>query len=184
MKKWIVHLLVVFLLCGCGGVEDVSPGLNLRQCIGNSDGCKFVAAITADYGDRVYDFTTDCSWKPGEGLAFELTYPETIAGITGTIDQKGGKLTFDDTILMFDSMSQGSIMPAMGPWLMMKAVTGGYIHGTSHSEPISITYDDSFQGELLRIVLELDQNSLPNFCEIYMNERRILSIRIEAFQVL
>ena len=169
---------LIFVLSGCVKTKDISPGLELRQKMSKGS-FSFRAHILADYEDRIYEFTTDCIWMPDEGLTFTLVAPETISGIHGNVSQTGGKILFDDQILLFDGLSQGNITPAIGPWLMMKAITGGYVRSVCEN-PVVISYDDSFQGEVLDLELTLNENNLPENCDIYLNSRRILSIRIEV----
>ena len=66
----------------------------------------FDASVTADYGDSLYTFSMHCQTDTQGQVRFTVTQPETISGITGTIDGTGGKLRFDDQILTFPLMAE------------------------------------------------------------------------------
>ena len=58
MKRILSVLLVLVLLAGCGSSgSELDRMLEFRQQLLNSNGCKFDAVITADYGEKIYTFT-------------------------------------------------------------------------------------------------------------------------------
>ena len=141
--------------------------------------------VTADYGDRSYTFVIECGTDDTENLHFELLEPDTVAGIRGSISQSGGKLKFEDQVLLFAPLTQGQLTPAIAPWLMYEAITGGYIQGvTRDGEQLVYTINDTFASEELTVLLTLQKNSRPSYCEIFWNNRRILTMNITAFEDL
>ena len=98
LRVWVL-LPVLVLLCGCAAREEsrMEEALAFRAALLGAGGCSFLGEITADYGDEVYTFTAACTTDAEGALSFSLTEPETIAGISGTVQSDGGKLTFDGT---------------------------------------------------------------------------------------
>lgn len=185
MRLFISVVLIISMFCGCGNQSDeISKAMELRQRLLNSDRFCFDAVITADYGDRMYTFEVTCTASNIGAVNFTVVSPESIAGITGSVSEGTGKLIFDDTVLLFEPLSQGQLTPAIGPWLMVKAVLGGYIHSISEvNDQTELIIDDSLNTERFQAVLTLDNNLLPSVCEIFWNNRRILSLQITNFTV-
>ena len=96
----------------------------LRSRILQAQQCTFDVSITADYGDKLHQFSVFCQGDSQGNLTFTVNEPESIAGITGKISDTGGKLTFDDTALQFDTMADDTISPVSAPWIFLKTLFG------------------------------------------------------------
>ena len=186
MKRCIVLFLSVLILVGCAGsVRPMDDVLLFRQQLSDGQGCRFRAEITADYGDRIYCFTLDCQTNVNGDMDFAVVLPDTIAGICGEINQTGGKITFNDKVLLFDPLSQGQMTPIIAPWLMLRAIYGGYIRSVADSEQwIEATIDDSLGTEDFQAVIAFGKDMQPVCCEIFSNHRRILTVRVTNFENL
>ena len=173
-------------MTGCSKQSTgVSDALEFRQRLSKAEKITFDAHVTADYGNRMYVFDVSCVAQSDGCVAFTVLKPETIAGITGSVSASGGKLTFDDTVLLFEPLTQGQITPAIGPWLMMKAIFGGYVRAVSDiKDGVEFNIDDTFKSESFQMTLKVNQEQEPIFCEIIWNNRRILSIQINNFTVM
>lgn len=184
MKTLAVLVVLVGLLSGCGGRPgEMEAGLALRSRLLQGQGCSFQAAITADYGDKLYDFAMDCQGDGEGNLNFTVTKPETIAGITGKIQQQLGRLTFDEAALQFDPMADGQLSPVSGPWVFLKTLRSGCITSACTEEgQIRLSMDDSFQEEALHLDIWLEEE-FPVRSEIRYGNRRILTLAIENFQI-
>ena len=134
VKKLAVLLIVLLFLGGCSGKqEELERAMTLRAKLLASE-CSFDAKITADYGDKLYAFAMTCQGDSRGNLTFTVTEPESIAGITGIISQDGGRLTFDDTALYFDLLTDDQLSPVSAPWIFLKALRGGYITSVCREE--------------------------------------------------
>ena len=61
MKKAVGLLLLVFLLSGCSGAsKEIERGMALRSRLLKASTCSFDTQITADYGDKTYQFSMAC----------------------------------------------------------------------------------------------------------------------------
>lgn len=183
--KALKVLCVVFILCGCKKANGpLDNAINLRNRILQSNGCSFSAEVTADYGEKLYAFSMNCICDKEGNLAFSVTKPETIAGITGKVSATGGALTFDDKVLAFQTIADGQITPVTAPWLMLKTLRGGYINGcTSENDGYWISVDDSYQEDALRLNI-LINNDVPVKGEIFWKGRRVMSVDVENFTYL
>lgn len=184
MRIILSTILAILLLTGCSTQSDgVSEALQLRQRLTKGEGASFVTAVTADYGDRIYTFTMECVAKSTGAVDFTVVSPETISGIRGTVSEGVGKLTFDDKVLLFEPLTQGQLTPAIGPWLMIKAIQGGYIRSLADADDCKeITFDDTLGSENYQLVLTLGKDQTPTFCQVFWNNRRILSLTISDFK--
>lgn len=176
---------MIFLLTGCGNANaPVDKAIELRNKIEGSNGCAFLATVTADYGDAVYVFSMDCATDKEGNLSFKVTAPDTISGITGNVSAKGGAITFDDKVLAFQTIADGLITPVSAPWILMKTLKSGYLKGCEENDTgLEISADDSYaEGSLhLNIVTKDD---LPANAEIFWNGRRVLTVTVVNFRYL
>ena len=186
MKKLAAAALALLLFTGCSGKNaEMERGLNLRAQLLKAAQCRFSCEITADYGEKLYTFSMDCQGDDQGNLTFCVTAPETISGITGSVDDDGGKLTFDGNALAFTLLADGQVSPVSGPWLLMKTLRSGYLTSCGMEDGcLRIAIDDSYADDALHLDIWLDGNDLPTRGEILWQGRRILSVSVKNFVFL
>lgn len=186
MKRCIAALLVTFLLAGCSNAgSEISRAVALRDALLKGGGCTFTALVTADYGDATYTFKMYCQADSGGNLTFEVLEPDTISGITGSISDAAGQLTFDDQALMFEMLADGQITPVSGPWLLIHTLRSGYISACGKDgEGIHIQIDDSYYGDSLQSDVWTDGNDMPIRAEFLWQGKRIVSIDVVDFLIV
>lgn len=186
MKRVGAVFLLLFFLTGCSGKsKEIERGMELRAKLLRASSCTFDAAVTADYGDMVYEFTMACQADDRGNVTFTVREPESISGITGTISSKGGQLTFDDTALAFDLMADGQVSPVSAPWLLLKTLRGGYLTAAGmEGDLLRLTIDDSYEDDALQLDIWLDGENLPARAEVLYGGRRILTLNVANFQIL
>lgn len=185
MKRIFAVLLAALMLTGCG---FDNPGLDramkLRADLLAAE-CSFDAVITADYGDKIYTFTLRCLGDSSGNLAFEVTRPESIAGITGKISDDGGYLTFDNAALAFELLADNQISPVSAPWVLLRTLRSGYVTACSEEgDGLRLSVDDSYKEDALHLDIRLDGSDIPVRAEILWNGRRIITIDVENFEIL
>lgn len=184
MKRFLCLIVLITFLAGCKN-SALDQALALREQMQSSNECSFDAKITADYGDELYEFQMACETDASGNLAFSVTEPKTIAGITGVISDEGGKLTFDEHALMFELMADGQITPVSAPWILIKTLRGGYLNACTYTESgIMLIIDDSYEEDALKLEIWLDSENIPTAAEILWDGRRILSIEVSNFVYL
>lgn len=185
LRAWLLLPLLV-LLWGCGGGEksQMDEALAFRAALLGAEGCSFLGEITADYGNEVYSFSVACTTDGDGTLTFRLTAPETIAGISGTVDASGGRLTFDDTALAFGLLADGKVSPVTAPFVLTQSWQTGYITSVGSDDGgLRLTVDASFEENPLTVDTWLDaEKKIPIFGELCYNGQRILTISISEFQ--
>ena len=183
MKRLMSILLWVALLSGCAREGDLEDVLSLRSQLLASP-CSFDTRITADYGDMVYLFSLHCDASPDGSVRFQVTSPESIVGIGGSLSADGGKLTFDDTALAFGLLADGQISPVGAPYVLMKALLGGYVttYGKD-GDTMCVTIRDSYADDALTVDLWLKEQTYPIRAEILYDGRRILTMELENFAI-
>ena len=83
-KGLICVLMTTLLLAGCGGAgvsEAEELALTIRGEYLSMENCAVQAAVTADYGQRVYEHEMAVSVNGAETV-LTLSAPETVAGLT------------------------------------------------------------------------------------------------------
>lgn len=186
MKKVGVLFLILFLFTGCGGApKEIERGMALRSSLLAGSGCRFDGKITADYGDYLHIFSVSCQGNGAGDVEFTVTAPESIAGITGSITDSGGELTFDGKALHFDTMADDQITPVMAPWIFLKTLRSGYLTSACvEGDLLRLTIDDSYEEDALQLDIWLDQQDLPIRAEMLYDGRRIVSLEVENFTIV
>ena len=185
MKRAGMVLLLLIFLTGCSSASgEIERGMALRSKLLAAESCAFDAAITADYGDKVYTFAMGCKGDPQGNLTFTVSEPETIAGITGSISDSGGKLTFDDTALQFDLMADDQVTPVSAPWILLNTLRGGYLTSACIEDGLlRLSIDDSYDDDALHLDIWLNSEDFPVRAEILYDDRRILSLAVTNFEI-
>ena len=182
MKRIFWILICIIILTGCAdGSDQMDRALGLRARVQQAK-ITFDVDMTADYGDKTYDFSMSCKGDTEGNLSFTVTAPETISGISGTVSKGTGKLCFDDQMLAFEILSDGLLSPVCGPWVMLKSLQSGYLTSCgSEGGGLRMTIDDSYRDKALHLDIWLGEEDIPNRCEIYWEGRRLLTMDVKNF---
>ena len=185
MKKLAALMLILLTLTGCTKTRSMlDKAMTLRAELLACESCTFDATITADYGDQLHTFGMHCVGDNDGVVRFEVTAPETLAGITGILNGEEGKLTFDDQGVAFSMLADGQVTPVSGPWILMKTLLGGYITACNEEDGLlHLMINDSYADDALELEIWLDVESRPIQTEIGYDGRRILTMEIENFQI-
>ena len=185
MKRVGVLVVLLLFLTGCSNSsKEIERGMALRAKLLQGSSCSFDAEITADYGDKVYTFDMSCQGDPQGDMTFTVTAPETIAGITGTVCDEGGQLTFDNTALHFDLLADDQLSPVSGPWILLKTLRSGYLTSACmEDDRLRLTIDDSYDEDALTLDIWLNTEDVPTRAEILYDGRRILSLDVKNFVI-
>lgn len=184
MRKAAWLLIILWMLSGCTGKDaELERAMSLRAKLLPST-CTFDAEITADYGDEIYTFSVSCEGDSQGNLGFQVTAPESISGITGVIDQEGGKLTFNDTALTFPLLADDQLSPVSAPWILLKTLRGGYLTAAGMEEGLlRLTIDDSYEEDALQLDIWLNDADQPIRADILYDGSRILAMEVSNFQI-
>lgn len=118
------------------------------------------------------------------GVSFTVIKPESISGITGTLDGTDGALTFGETALHFPLLADNQLTPVSAPWVLLKTLRSGYIASAGTSgEYDRLSMDDSYADDALHLDVWLDKENTPVKAEILFRERKILSLDVKNFKI-
>lgn len=181
MKK-LLAVMVLLLLPGCAVRDDaMQEALGIRGKLIGSD-CTFRCTITADYDEQLERFSLLCEWDSDGEMDFTVTAPESISGITGTVDGEQGQLTFDDQVLAFPLLDQDRLSPVHAPWILMQTLRTGCITSVARTDSgLLLCIDDSYDDDALNLEIRTDGTGVPVSGEISRQGRRMVSMVIEGF---
>ena len=130
MRKCLVCVLMTtLLLAGCGqggGNEAEELALTIRGEHLAMNGCAARAAVTADYGQRVYRYELAVSVTEEETV-LTLTAPETVAGLSARLDGEESLLEFDGLSVETGPMNEDGLTPVAAVPALLEAARTGYI---------------------------------------------------------
>lgn len=128
-KRLICVLMTTLLLAGCGrrgGNEGEELALTIRGEYLAMDGCAARAAVTADYGQRVYRYEMAVAVSGGETL-LTLSAPETVAGLTARVSGEENLLEFDGLSVETGPLDGDGLTPVSAVPALLEAARSGYI---------------------------------------------------------
>lgn len=135
-KIWLCVLLTALLLCGCtaGGdtqTETKTTPDTLFQEIRTEyqalSGVNGTAQVTADYGQRIYDFTLDFTWQREGETVLTVTSPAELSGLTAVVGPEESYLEFQGMSLGTGDLTGEGLTPLEYLPMMMEEITGGYV---------------------------------------------------------
>ena len=146
MRKLLLCVpMISLLLAACGGAQGSEAeqlALLVRGEYLAMTSCSMEASITADYGQRVYQYELTARGE-GEEMALTLTAPETVAGITARVDGETGLLEYDGVSVETGPLDEEGLTPMSALPALLEAARSGYI--------LSCSLEEREEGELLRI---------------------------------
>ena len=175
MRRLWVCLLVLLFLPGCSSEKELmNEVLLLRRCIQDASEINLQCRITADYGNSVCVFGMECKYDSAGNMQWKVTEPETIAGISGSVKNEKGQFEFDNEMLVFELLTDEQITPVGAPWILLKVIQSGYVHGCGRDgENIFVQFDDSFSNLQFSTDVWLSKQGIPLRGEIIWKGRRI-----------
>lgn len=133
MRKLLlcVPMMTLLLLsaCGCspaGAGEGEELALAIRGEYLEQPAWTAAAAVTADYGQRVYQYelTAACD---GEETTLALTAPETVAGIAARLKGEEGLLEYDGISVETGPLDGDGLSPVSAIPVLLETARSGYI---------------------------------------------------------
>ena len=130
MRKCVICVLMTTLLlagCGTAGVSEAEElALTIRGEYLAMDRCAVQAAVTADYGQRVYQYEMAVSVN-GEETSLTLSAPETVAGLTARLSGEENLLEFDGVSVETGPLDGDGLTPVSALPALLEAARSGYI---------------------------------------------------------
>lgn len=189
MKTWLLPAVcLTLLLSGCQKTEEseVQKALDFRTALLAAPACAYAAEVTADFGDRVFEFGLDCSYNAQENsAALTVTSPELIAGIEAAVDGEQAQVTFEETSLELGTMAGGHVAPLQLPQLLGNAWAYGYVESqAAEGDGWLVTYRTGYGTEELLIYTRFDESLSPRQAEVYYDGACVLTAEIDSFAAM
>lgn len=181
VKRLAALLSVLCILSSCKSAEDeMQRALNFRTDILAGSSCGFSAEVTADVGNRIYVFSADCSYDPeSNDASISVTAPETIHGISATVDGETAQVTFDGISLELGSIVGGRIAPMQLPQILGDAWAYGYIESAGEAgEGYLVSYTIGYDAEEKTVYTYFDEQMMPLRAELYYEGVCVLEAEI------
>lgn len=145
-KLWCCVPMMILLLAACSGGSGVGKAEELALVIRGEylemTACTAKATVTADYGQRVYEYEMDVAVN-GEETTLAITAPETVAGITAKVSGKDSRLEYEDLSLETGPLNEDGLTPVSAVPALLEAARSGYM--------TSCMLEDEESGSLLRV---------------------------------
>ncbi len=183
-KKAVSALMMILLLLpGCGAREArlEENFQTLRKAVTAAGSITFRAALTADYGDSVSEYTMNVSYD-GQQTTVELLTPELLAGVKAAALRGETQVAYDGVILGAGPLDGEGLTPVSAIPAMLDAMASGYVEllwrdGDAMAARLYV-------GENSVLTLWLDETSLaPTAAEIAAEGRTVVTLRIEGWKL-
>lgn len=124
-------MILLLFLTACGsrdaGHDDDALALQIRTEYLALNACEGQMRVTADYGQRVYEYGINFQWERDGVLTLALTEPENLRGITAHVEQGESRLEFQGVQLETGPLSTEGLSPIDGFPALFRYITEGYI---------------------------------------------------------
>ncbi len=159
----------------------MEQAISFRSSLVQAQGCSFQARVMADYGEHVEQFTLDCDCDAEGQVEQTVLQPESIAGITATVSEGGGKLLYDGLSMDFGLLGDGTLIPAAATAMVYDCWRKEYIQSAGMIDGLyRVSYGKNFY-EKAMLVDTYFENGIPISAEVCYNGRRILSMELLEF---
>lgn len=132
-------LMMTLLLSGCAGGGEDQKALDLALTIRSEYLAlnRFFAQteLTADYGQRVYEYGIQVDASPEETV-LTVTSPDLVAGVTGRFQTEEAFLAYDGLVLETGPLTDDGLTPITAIPALLEAVKSGYITACSAGEDL------------------------------------------------
>ena len=154
MKRTVPFLLMItlMLLCGCSAAESAEEkALEIRAKYLQPTELTFRADMTADYGDRVYDYTVSYTGDGNCGV-LSIEKPLEISGISVSYTEDGLRLMSEGAIIDTGPLWADGLSPAEAFPTLLESWRTGWIT-SSYRETL-----DGRECVVLELCLGADEN--------------------------
>lgn len=107
----MIAMLLLLTACAVGGESRAeSSVLEIRARVLAAQRLTAVVDVTADYGERVYEYGLTFTGDANSG-ELEVVTPQEIAGARATVSVSGGTLSYDGATLDTGAITRGGLSP-------------------------------------------------------------------------
>lgn len=140
----MIMLCLVLTACGGGATGAEQLALDIRGDYLAMEGCTAQLSVTADYGQRVYEFGLDFSYQRDGESVLMLTSPASVAGVTARLREGSGYLEYDGAWIETGPLDESGMSPVEAVPVLLRYATEGFI--------AECAMEEHEEGQVLRIV--------------------------------
>ena len=137
MRRLLFCVPMIILLSACSGTAEISQAEQLALVIRGeyleAESCLTQVSLTADYGQRVYQYELEASVTPEE-TTLTLTAPETVSGVVAHLQDGESALEYDGMWVDTGPLDDQGLTPVSAVPALLEAARGGYITACSTVE--------------------------------------------------
>ena len=127
MRRYLLPALMIsLLLSGCGGAGAERKIAEQNQRFAEAEALSFVADVTANVGEEVFDCTLACAFA-GEAVTVEVLAPESVAGVRARVADGSLSLEYEGLSLGVGTAGLDSITPVGAGPLLVQALRSGFL---------------------------------------------------------
>ena len=143
---WVLMITLCLVLSACGGGATGAEqlALDIRGEYLAMEGCTGTLTITADYGQRVYEYGVDLTYRRAGESVLTLTSPEAVAGVTARLENGSGSLEYDGMRVETGPLDENGMSPMDAVPTLMRYATEGFI--------AECTMEETDGGQVLRVI--------------------------------
>ncbi len=179
---------ILAAMCSCAvtdGGKAQEQALELRTKYISAESYELTAKITADYGDRLFEYVI-CCVGDGDTCELKVLEPESIAGLMAEVTDGGLEISYDGAELSAGALDGDGLEPAGAVPLMISMWQSGYISGAvyekySGSDTLKVTYRVT-DGETLQTWFFKD-SGMPMRAEILSSGRRVIACEFNGAKI-
>lgn len=186
MRRLIaVALMMTMCLTACRGADNEAEkeAIRKRTDLLSAGGCRLTAEVTADYGERVYEYTLECDYAYQGKSDIKVIKPEIVEGLSATMEYGNTMLSFDGLSIDTGILAEPELTPLGAVIMMADAWSAGYISGTCFEaaddiECLYVSYLVGYDNDELEYRTWFDKASLkPVKGEIISDGRAVIMIK-------
>lgn len=126
-------IILCLLLSACGqdapggGGKTEQLALEIRTEYIGMTACTAALDVTADYGQRVYEYGMDLTWQKDGETVLTVNAPENVAGVTVRIEAGETALEYDGARIETGALSPEGLSPVDAVPAILNYVREGFI---------------------------------------------------------
>lgn len=177
-----LQILLLFLLTSCSSVNrGETLALDIRTALLQASKLQLTTSVTADYGERVYDFTFNYTGNANGGI-IEIISPDQVAGLKAEVSVSGDTIEYDGAALDTGAVTRDGLSPVQAVPVLISQWQSGYISGYSF-EKLADAETLAVNTKISETVSErtwFDTKTLqPIRSELYDGNKMVIACRFE-----
>lgn len=123
----MIMLCLALAACGGGASDAEQLALDIRGEYLAMESCTAQLALTADYGQRVYEYGLALEYQREGESVLTVTSPDAVAGVTARLREGSGYLEYDGVWVETGPLDDSGMSPMEAVPVLLRYATEGFI---------------------------------------------------------